>query len=80
MDPYFSSSRLSILDRGFIFVIAHIRGGQEMGRVWYEDGKLMKKMNTFTDFISCAQYLVDNNFTSPQKLYCSGGSAGNKFY
>lgn len=76
MDASFSSVRLSLLDRGFIFVIAHIRGGQEMGRYWYEDGKLLKKKNTFTDFIDCAEYLIKNNFTSKKHLYCNGGSAG----
>ncbi len=76
MDAYFSSDRLSLLDRGFIFAIAHIRGGQEMGRRWYEHGKLLHKMNTFTDFIACAEYLVNQNYTSPQHLYAMGGSAG----
>lgn len=76
MDPYFSSVRLSLLDRGFTFAIAHIRGGQEMGRQWYEDGKLLKKKNTFTDFIDCGQYLVDNKYTSKDHLYAQGGSAG----
>lgn len=76
MDPGFSSSRLSLLDRGFVFAIAHIRGGEEMGRYWYEDGKLMKKKNTFTDFIDCARYLVANNYTSEPHLYAQGGSAG----
>lgn len=76
MDPYFSSARLSLIDRGFVFAIAHIRGGEEMGRQWYEDGKLLKKKNTFTDFIDCAQYLIDLKYTSPQHLYCMGGSAG----
>ena len=76
MDPYFSSVRLSLLDRGFIFAIAHVRGGQEMGRQWYEDGKLLKKKNTFTDFIACGEYLVDNNYTSKEKLFAEGGSAG----
>lgn len=75
-DPYFSSSRLSLLDRGFIFALAHVRGGQELGRNWYEDGKLLKKMNTFTDFIDCSQYLVDNKYTNPEKLFAMGGSAG----
>ena len=75
-DPVFSSSRLSLLDRGFAFAIAHVRGGQEMGRQWYEDGKLLKKMNTFTDFNDVAQYLIDQNLTSPQHLYAMGGSAG----
>lgn len=76
MDPYFSSVRLSLLDRGFIFAIAHIRGGQEMGRQWYEDGKLLNKMNTFTDFIACAEHLINLGYTSPQHLYAMGGSAG----
>ncbi len=76
MDPYFSSARLSLLDRGFVFAIAHIRGGQEMGRQWYEDGKLLKKKNTFTDFIDCAKYLIEQKYTSPKHLYCMGGSAG----
>ena len=75
-DPYFSSVRLSLLDRGFIYAIAHIRGGQEMGRYWYEDGKLLKKKNTFYDFIDCGKYLIDNKFTSSEHLYASGGSAG----
>lgn len=76
MDPSFSSVRLSLLDRGFAFAIAHIRGGQEMGRQWYEDGKLLKKKNTFYDFIDCGKYLVENNYTSPEHLYAQGGSAG----
>ncbi len=76
MDPSFSSSRISLLDRGFIFAIAHIRGGEEMGRQWYEDGKMMKKINTFTDFIDCGQYLVDQKYTSSSHLYAQGGSAG----
>lgn len=76
IDPYFSSVRLSLLDRGFAFAIAHIRGGQEMGREWYESGKLLKKKNTFTDFIDCASYLVDENYTNPDHLYAQGGSAG----
>jgi oligopeptidase B len=65
-----------LLDRGFIYAIAHIRGGQELGRKWYEDGKLHKKINTFTDFIDCAEYLVNLNYTNPQNLYIMGGSAG----
>lgn len=76
MDPSFSSARLSLLDRGFVFAIAHIRGGQEMGRQWYEDGKMMKKMNTFTDFIACARHLVSEHYTTPEHLYAQGGSAG----
>ena len=76
MSPRFSSIRLSLLDRGFIYVIAHIRGGQEMGRQWYEDGKLLKKKNTFTDFNDCADYLVYEGYTSPDYLFAQGGSAG----
>jgi oligopeptidase B len=76
MDASFSTSRLSLLDRGFVYAIAHIRGGQEMGRQWYENGKLLKKKNTFTDFIDCAKYLVDEKYTSPDRLFASGGSAG----
>lgn len=76
MDPTFSSPRLSLLDRGFVFAIAHIRGGQEMGRQWYEDGKMMKKKNTFTDFISCGKYLINKQYTSKGHLYAQGGSAG----
>jgi oligopeptidase B len=76
MEDTFSTSRLSLLDRGFIFAIAHIRGGEELGRTWYEDGKLMKKKNTFTDFIDCSKFLIEQKFTSPQHLYAEGGSAG----
>jgi oligopeptidase B len=76
MDPYFSSMRLSLLNRGFVFAIAHIRGGQEMGRSWYEEGKLLKKKNTFNDFISCAEHLIAENFTNSSKLFAEGGSAG----
>lgn len=76
MSAYFSSVRLSLLDRGFVYAIAHIRGGQEMGRYWYEDGKLLKKKNTFTDFIDCAEYLIGKKFTTPGKLFAMGGSAG----
>ncbi len=76
MDASFSSSRLSLLNRGFAFAIAHIRGGQEMGRAWYENGKLMNKKNTFTDFIDCAEYLIRENYTSREHLYALGGSAG----
>jgi len=72
----FSSNRLSLLDRGVIMAIAHIRGGSEMGRKWYEDGKLLRKQNTFTDFIACAQHLIQEQWTSPQNLAISGGSAG----
>jgi oligopeptidase B len=76
MDAYFSSNRLSLLQRGFVFAIAHIRGGEDLGRVWYEDGKLLKKKNTFTDFIACAEHLVQQEYTSPAHLYAMGGSAG----
>ncbi len=76
MDASFSSVRLSLLNRGFAFAIAHIRGGQEMGRYWYEDGKMLKKKNTFTDFIDCAKYLMQQKYTSKEHLYASGGSAG----
>ncbi len=76
MDPTFSSARLSLLDRGFVFAIAHIRGGEEMGREWYEDGKMMHKKNTFTDFVDCAQFLIQERFTSSSHLYAQGGSAG----
>src|SRR5690606_29525041 len=76
MDPYFSSVRLSLLDRGFVFAIAHVRGGGEMGRRWYLDGKYLHKTNTFTDFIACARYLVAEGCTSPERLAIRGGSAG----
>ncbi len=72
----FNSNRLSLLDRGFVFALAHIRGGQEMGRQWYEDGKMMKKKNTFTDFIDCGEFLVKERYTSKEHLYAEGGSAG----
>ncbi|MBX2841172.1 MAG: S9 family peptidase [Flammeovirgaceae bacterium] len=75
-DPYFSSVRLSLLDRGFVFAIAHIRGGQEMGRWWYDEGKMLKKKNTFTDFIACSEHIIKENFTTSEKLVVSGGSAG----
>jgi len=76
VDPRFSSSRLSLLDRGFIFVIAHVRGGEYLGRKWYENGRMLSKKNTFTDFIACAEHLIKNNYTSSNHLYASGGSAG----
>lgn len=76
MDPTFSSLRLSLLDRGFVFAIAHVRGGGEMGRRWYEDGKFLAKPNTFTDFVACARTLVDQGWTSPDRLVARGGSAG----
>lgn len=75
-DPGFRSNIISLLDRGFAYAIAHIRGGSEMGRYWYEDGKLLKKMNTFTDFNDCAQYLVNEKYTSTDRLFAMGGSAG----
>jgi oligopeptidase B len=75
-EPGFYSPLLSLLDRGFIYVIAHVRGGQMYGRPWYEDGKLLYKMNTFTDFNSCAEYLIHEGYTSPEHLYAMGGSAG----
>ena len=75
-DPYFSSTRLSLLDRGFIYAIAHIRGSQIYGRQSYDDGKLLNKKNTFFDFIDAGKYLIDNNFTDSEQLFCSGGSAG----
>src|SRR5690606_20222667 len=76
IDPYFSSGRLSLLDRGFIYAIAHIRGGEYLGRPWYEDGKLLNKKNTFTDFIDCSKFLIQENYTSSEHLYAMGGSAG----
>lgn len=76
VDPYFSSIRLSLLDRGFIYVIAHVRGGEYLGRPWYENGKLLNKKNTFTDFIACSKYLINEKYTSPKHLYALGGSAG----
>jgi oligopeptidase B len=69
-------SRLSLLDRGFVYAIAHIRGGEEMGRHWYEDGKLLKKKNTFTDFIDAGKFLIENKYSNPEKLFAMGGSAG----
>ncbi|MCG8411748.1 MAG: S9 family peptidase [Bacteroidales bacterium] len=76
MDPYFSSVRLSLLDRGFVYALAHIRGGQYLGRQWYENGKLLKKKNTFTDFNDCAEHLIAIKYTNPDKLFAMGGSAG----
>lgn len=75
-DPYFSSVRLSLLDRGFAFAIAHVRGGQLLGRQWYDDGKLLKKKNSFYDFIDCANFLIDQKYTSSEHIYAQGGSAG----
>ena len=76
VDPYFSSVRLSLLDRGFIYVICHVRGGEYLGRQWYEDGKLLKKKNTFLDFIACSIHLIKERYTSSNHLYAMGGSAG----
>ena len=76
VDPGFSSNLLSLLDRGFVYAIAHIRGGSEMGRQWYYDGRQFKKMNTFTDFIDVSKFLVEQGYTSPEHLYALGGSAG----
>lgn len=76
MDPWFSSSKVSLLDRGFVFALAHIRGGSEMGRAWYDDGKFLKKKNTFNDFIACTEFLVKNKYADPKKVYANGGSAG----
>ncbi|RMG69243.1 MAG: S9 family peptidase [Calditrichaeota bacterium] len=76
IDPGFSASRVSLLDRGFVFAIAHIRGGGALGREWYEEGKLLKKKNTFFDFIDCAEFLIREGYTRPERLVISGGSAG----
>lgn len=76
MDASFSSPRLSLLDRGFVYALAHIRGGEELGRQWYENGKLLYKKNTFTDFIACAEFLIQQGYAAPQKLFALGGSAG----
>lgn len=75
-DPEFSPSRLSLIDRGFVYAIAHVRGGQEMGRQWYEDGKMFRKKNTFTDFIDCSEFLIEEGFTRADNLFAMGGSAG----
>ena len=79
-DPEFSSTRLSLLDRGFIYAIAHIRGSQIYGRQSYEDGKLLNKKNTFFDFIDAGKYLIDNSFTNSEQLFCSGGSEGGLLF
>ncbi|MEE9271224.1 MAG: S9 family peptidase [Candidatus Krumholzibacteria bacterium] len=76
LDASFSASRLSLLDRGFVYAIAHIRGGEDLGRDWYENGKLLKKKNTFTDFIACAEHLIKEKYTTSDKLFAMGGSAG----
>jgi oligopeptidase B len=75
-DPYFASYRLSLIDRGVVFAVAHIRGGGEMGRKWYEHGKLLQKKNTFTDFITCAEYLLEEKYGAKDKIAISGRSAG----
>jgi oligopeptidase B len=75
-DPTFSSNNLSLVNRGVVYALAHIRGGQEMGRAWYDEGKMMNKMNTFTDFIAAAEHLVRDRFTSSDRLAIRGGSAG----
>jgi oligopeptidase B len=76
MDPAFSSDRLSLLDRGFVYAIAHIRGGADLGKPWHEDGRILKKKNTFTDFIACAEHLIAEKYTSSDRLAIMGGSAG----
>lgn len=76
IDPSFSIPRMSLLDRGFVFAIAHVRGGGEMGRRWYDDGKMLTKMHTFTDFVTCAEHLATEGWTRPQRLIARGGSAG----
>ncbi|THV40899.1 S9 family peptidase [Glycomyces buryatensis] len=76
VDPYFSIARLSLLDRGVVFAVAHIRGGGEMGRAWYDSGKMLHKMNTFTDFVACADHLVSSGWAAPDRIVARGGSAG----
>jgi oligopeptidase B len=76
LDPTFSSARLSLLDRGFAYVLCHIRGGQELGRQWFEDGRMLNKLNSFHDFIDCSEYLIREKYTSTDKLFAMGGSAG----
>src|SRR5690606_37350146 len=76
IDPGFSVARLSELDRGVVFAVAHVRGGGEMGRGWYEDGKLQNKRNSFTDFVACAEHLIDTGVTTPSRMVAEGGSAG----
>ena len=76
MESWFKPAVVSLLDRGFVYAIAHVRGGQELGRLWYENGKLLHKKNTFTDFIDCGQYLVEEGYTAPERLFAMGGSAG----
>ena len=76
MNPRFNSNLISLLDRGFVYAMAHIRGGEDMGRQWYEDGKLLNKMNTFYDFIDVSEFLIEKNYTQKEKLFAMGGSAG----
>jgi oligopeptidase B len=76
IDVYFDSARQSLLDRGFVLAIAHIRGGEELGRWWYEEGKLLNKKNTFTDFIDCAEYLIAQKYADPRRVFANGASAG----
>ena len=76
IEPGFSVPRLSLLDRGVVFAVAHVRGGGEMGRQWYEDGKMRAKRNTFTDFVAAARHLVDAGYTTPDRIVAEGGSAG----
>ena len=76
IDPGFSIPRISLLDRGMIFAVAHVRGGGELGRAWYEQGKELHKRNTFTDFVACANHLIEHDWTSPDRLVAEGGSAG----
>ncbi|HXG34899.1 MAG TPA: S9 family peptidase [Bryobacteraceae bacterium] len=76
MDARFDAFRISLLDRGFVYALAHVRGGEEMGRQWYEDGKLLKKKNTFTDFIACAEHLLRQKYADPKRIFAWGGSAG----
>ena len=76
MDAIFSSARVSLLDRGFVYALAHIRGGEELGRQWYETGKLFHKKNSFTDFIACGEFLIQQGYADSRKLYAMGGSAG----
>ena len=76
MEPYFSSARLSLLDRGFVYAIAHVRGGEELGRTWYEEGKLLQKKNTFIDFIGCARFLIAEKYVHRDLMFAMGGSAG----
>ncbi|MCB0810543.1 MAG: S9 family peptidase, partial [Flavobacteriales bacterium] len=76
MEPTFSIARLSLLDRGFVFALAHIRGGEDLGRAWYEEGRMEHKMNTFTDFIACGEHLIRERYADPDRLMCMGGSAG----